>query len=190
MKILCYGDSNTYGYDPRSFFGDRYPTEERWVDVLAGQLGCEAVNAGENGRQIPHREAELAFFRRMLAREMPVDLLTVMLGTNDLLAGNPVEEVIRRMERFLACTGLPGEQILIIGPPPMEFGEWVTDPALIDASRELNRAYEALSHRLGIRYADPVEWDLSVAFDGVHLSPEGHRALAMGLYSMLAKEGK
>ena len=32
MRLLCCGDSNTYGYDPRSFFGDRYPKESHWVD--------------------------------------------------------------------------------------------------------------------------------------------------------------
>ena len=38
MRMLCYGDSNTYGYDPRGFFGDRYPAECRWVDILAQKL--------------------------------------------------------------------------------------------------------------------------------------------------------
>ena len=38
MKILCYGDSNTYGYDPCSFIGSRYPAEHRWVDRLAQDI--------------------------------------------------------------------------------------------------------------------------------------------------------
>ena len=33
MRLICFGDSNTYGYDPRSFFGGRYPG--RWTDLLA-----------------------------------------------------------------------------------------------------------------------------------------------------------
>ena len=44
MKVLCYGDSNTYGYDPRGFFGDRYPAECRWVDILARKLNWEVQN--------------------------------------------------------------------------------------------------------------------------------------------------
>ena len=52
MKILCFGDSNTYGYDPRSYFGGQYPAKHRWVDLLAQKLDCKAVNAGENGREI------------------------------------------------------------------------------------------------------------------------------------------
>ena len=43
MKILCIGDSNTYGYDPRSFFGDRYPEDVRWTDNLGA---CEVINRG------------------------------------------------------------------------------------------------------------------------------------------------
>ena len=41
MKILCFGDSNTYGYDPRSYFGGQYPARHRWVDLLAQKLNCK-----------------------------------------------------------------------------------------------------------------------------------------------------
>ncbi len=40
MRMLCYGDSNTYGYDPRGFFGGSYPAESRWVGILAEKTGC------------------------------------------------------------------------------------------------------------------------------------------------------
>ena len=53
MKIICFGDSNTYGYDPRSFFGDRYPAESRWVDILARKLDCEIMNMGETAGRSP-----------------------------------------------------------------------------------------------------------------------------------------
>ena len=64
MRILCFGDSNTYGYDPRGFYGDRYEAENRWVDLLGTLTGHEVINAGTNGREIPHvsysRSLELA----------------------------------------------------------------------------------------------------------------------------------
>ena len=53
MRVLCFGDSNTYGYDPRSYFGGRYPAISRWVDLLAAKTGWDVINAGENGREIP-----------------------------------------------------------------------------------------------------------------------------------------
>ena len=46
-RILCLGDSNTWGFDPRSYGGDRYPPEIRWTDRLAA-AGRAVVNAGLN----------------------------------------------------------------------------------------------------------------------------------------------
>ena len=187
MKILCFGDSNTYGYDPRSFFGSQYPAQHRWVDLLAGKLNCKAVNAGENGREIPRREGELMRFDLMLTNQKPVDLLIIMLGGNDLLQGNSVEAVVKRMEFFLEHIDLAKNKILLIGPPPMQLGEWVPTQTLIDASVELNRAYKALSKRLGVGFADAGEWDVSLTFDGVHFTEEGHKAFAEGLANYLTK---
>lgn len=189
MKILCFGDSNTYGYDPRSYFGGRYPAEYRWVDLLAGKLGCTAVNAGENGRQIPGRESEMRRFDRLLETEKPVDLLVIMLGTNDLLQGNSPEAVTRRMERFLEHIDFEREKILLIAPPPMQLGTWVSTQDLLDASQELGEAYQSLSRQLGIRYANAGEWQIPLAFDGVHITPEGHAAFADQMYSYL-REGE
>ncbi len=41
-NVLCFGDSNTYGYDPRSYFGGRYDADSRWVDILAAKTGWYA----------------------------------------------------------------------------------------------------------------------------------------------------
>ena len=104
MQIVCFGDSNTYGYDPRGFFGDRYDAEDRWVDLLAQKLNCTAVNAGENGREIPRREGELQRFDLMLSNQKPLDLLLVMLGGNDLLQGNSARTAAKAAERPIAVS--------------------------------------------------------------------------------------
>ena len=187
MKIVCFGDSNTYGYDPRSYFGDRYPAEHRWVTILGDKLGCTAVNAGENSREIPRHIWELTDFQRLLCSEAPVDLLTVMLGTNDLLQGNSLDAVERRMEAFLRQIDLDPSRILLIAPPPMRAGEWTSSPGLIEDSMRLSKTYEALAQRLGVRFADAGEWNIPLAFDGVHLTQEGHSTMAEGLYHMLNK---
>ncbi len=44
MRILCFGDSNTYGYDPRGYFGGRYDAGDRWVDLLAEKLNIPLVD--------------------------------------------------------------------------------------------------------------------------------------------------
>ena len=187
MKILCFGDSNTYGYDPRSFCGSRYHAQHRWVDLVAQKLGCKAVNAGENGREIPGREGELQCFDLVLTSQKPVDLLIIMLGSNDLLQGNSVEKVVHRMEFFLRYIDLEKKQILLIGPPPMQRGEWVPTQTLIDASVALNHEYKVLCQHLGVGFADAGEWNISLTFDGVHFTEEGHNAFAEGLTNYLNK---
>ena len=167
MKIICFGDSNTYGYDPRSFLGDRYPAADRWVDILAKKLGCDAVNAGMNGREIP----------RYPAKFEPADLLLIMLGTNDLLQGNSPEEVRERMRQFLSNLDFDKSKILLITPPPMKLGAWVPDQTLVDASKSLN------FNDLGVRCVGP--WELPMTFDGVHMTEEGHAMLAKYLYQVI-----
>ena len=54
--LICYGNSNTFGYDPRSWLGDRYAPEDRWVDILGKNTGWDVRNQGMNGRRIPGRE--------------------------------------------------------------------------------------------------------------------------------------
>ena len=178
VKILCFGDSNTYGYDPCSPFGSRYSSEVRWVDRLALSLGCECINAGENGREIPARPWELRYFGQLLKTHQP-DCAIIMLGSNDLLQGNSAEDVVKRMEQFLGKADQA--RILLIAPPPMQRGEWVTSQELINASEELNRGYKALSERLGMAFADTGDWNIPLTYDGVHFSEEGHRAFAEGL---------
>lgn len=184
MKILCFGDSNTYGFDPRSWFGSRYPAQDRWVDLLSRKTGWETVNAGENGREIPRRKDQWEDFSRLLESHAP-DLLIIMLGTNDLLQGDPAASAARAMETFLMQIPLDRSRILLIGPPPMKPGQWVPDRKLTEASAELNRAYSALSGRLGTAFADAGRWNIPLTFDGVHFTEEGHRAFAEELTAYL-----
>ena len=173
MKVICYGDSNTWGYDPRSWLGDRYGADSRWVDILAEKTGWEIQNRGLNGRSIPREAA--AF---------PADtgLLVVMLGTNDLLEGASPDAAARRMEQFLAGVNLGRDKLLLVAPPPVEPGAWVQEESLPAASAQLARSYRELAARLGIRFADAGAWGVTLAYDGVHFTPEGHRAFAAGLY--------
>ena len=188
MKFLCFGDSNTYGYDPRSYFGSQYEPEHRWVDLLAKSFGCTVINAGENGREIPRREGELLRFDRMMTSQNPLDLLIIMLGGNDLLQGNSVDTVVKRMERFLEHIDLEKSKILLIGPPPMKRGEWVPTQDLIDASNDLSIKYKDITVASGIRFVDAGNWNIPLTFDGVHFTEEGHRIFAQRLYEYLTRE--
>ena len=176
MNVICYGDSNTYGYDPRSWLGRRYDADSRWVDLLAAETGWTVRNMGSNGREISGT-----------APDFPpdTDLLIVMLGSNDLLQGRSPEEAVGKLEHFLCTLSLPREKVLLIAPPPMRRGEWVPDQQLADDSCAFARCCRDLAGRLGIRFADAGDWDISLAYDGVHFTQQGHRAFAAGLLEVL-----
>ena len=186
MKLWCFGDSNTYGYDPRGFFGGRYAAP--WPELLAEKTGFQVINDGRNGRMIPSREYEFTQLRRDAGR-YGADALIVMLGANDLLNGATAGEAAARMAAFLSRCSLP--RTLLVGPPPMKRGAWVPDDGLVAASKALARQYEALAERLGIQFASAGEWDIELTYDGVHFSEEGHARFAEGLAARLYDmEGK
>lgn len=176
MNVICFGDSNTYGYDPRGYFGGRYDGDNRWVDILAAETGWTVYNMGQNGREIP-----------VVALTFPADtdLLIVMLGTNDLLQGRSPEQAAEKLERFLAAVPLDRSKILLIAPPPVALGEWVSSQQLIDNSRTFARLCQALAERLVIRFSDAGKWNIPLAYDGVHFTEQGHKAFAAGLLEEL-----
>lgn len=176
MKIICFGDSNTYGYDPRGFFGGRY--DHSWPEMLADKLDSSVLNWGENGREIP---AGIVDF------PADADLVIIMLGTNDLLQGASSDVACKRMERFLKP--LRREKVLLVAPPPMRFGAWVSSQRLIDNSAALSGRFRILADRLGIRFADAGEWSVPLAYDGVHLTEDGHVLFANKLVNTLNATG-
>jgi len=174
VRILCFGDSNTYGYDPRGFFGNRYDAGDRWVDLLAKQIGHDCINAGANGREIPRNPYPM----RLLTEHAPVDIFLVMLGTNDLLQGATAKETATRMEAFLNLPLPHCKQILLVAPPPMKRGAWVSTDALVAESIRLAEEYRLLAEKLNIPFVDTRDWNIELTFDGVHFTEEGHHTFA------------
>ena len=181
MKLLCFGDSNTYGFDPRDIFGGRYDASHRWPEILASQTGWDVMNEGVNGRQIPRNPYPL----RLLKEHGAVDIFLVMLGTNDLLQGATAAETAARMANFLNQLRPCGARILLVAPPPMQRGAWVSTDALVEESMRLCSEYRRLAQQLHIPFVDTSEWKIPLAFDGVHFTEEGNRMFANRLLSFL-----
>lgn len=170
MKIICFGDSNTYGFDPRGPIPGRY--EAPWPEIIREKTGWNVVNEGKNGRSVVQRP-----------REFPpdTDLLVVMLGTNDLLNSRTPETATAKMERFLRRITLEHWKILLIAPPTMCYGEWVPAQSLIDQCFVLSEHYRRLGEHLGIRFVSAGDWDIPMAYDGVHMTQDGHIKFAENL---------
>ena len=157
-RVLCFGDSNTYGYDPRSCLGGRYPESVRWTGLLKAR-GWEIINEGENGRAIPRLGREMEAAVQTVCRS-GAEALAVMLGSNDLLQRPGLisaETCARWMEAFLSAiedAAPAGLKVLLIAPPPMELGGWVPDDRLIKESRRLAGCYGELARRMGVGFAD------------------------------------
>ncbi len=185
MRLICFGDSNTWGYDGRSYLGERFPPDVRWTGRLAALTGVELANLGENGREIPHTPSALTAAEAELRREGCADWLLVMLGGNDLLqdASLTAADVAARMEAFLlraaALPSLAAARRLLIAPPPMVPGAWVPAGRLIEESSRLAAEYSRLADRLDIDFLDC--GPLPLAYDGIHFTEEAHARLADSL---------
>ena len=178
MKILCIGDSNTYGYDPRSFIGERYPEDVRWTGRIKGH---DVINWGINGITIP---GDHTVYTDLVKRKDP-DLVIVMLGTNDILEGASASETAHRMDGFIDSIKQVGKPVLLIAPPYLEISEFVPDESFVMESRELGKLYQDLAEKKGIGFADAGKFGVGLGFDGVHFSPEGHAAFAEKLQELL-----
>lgn len=177
MRVLCFGDSNTYGFDPRGFFADRYDAEDRWPELLAKRTGWDVINLGANGREIPHNGTPLSLFEEYTS----VDVFLVMLGTNDLLQGTTADEAAARMETFLSSLLPHCKNILLAAPPPMKRGAWVPTDALVAESIRLSEEYNLLAEKMGIPFLNTRNWNIQLGFDGVHFTESGHHEFAKHL---------
>ena len=185
MKVLCFGDSNTYGFDPRSFFGERYDSKNRWTDLLAHKTGWEIINAGLCGRSVPHDISAA----RLVQQYAPVDILIIMLGTNDLLQGLSAKDTAAKMEAFL--TPFPPQcNYIILTVPQMNRGEWVQSEQLINEAAVLASKYQALAQKLHILFADTRSLNLTLTFDGVHFTEADHHRFADFLSQTLQNKKK
>jgi len=204
--VLCFGDSNTWGYV--AVTGERWPFEERWPGVLDRALGAgyRVVEEGLNGRTagcddpaVPYRNG-FAYLGPCLSSHRPIDALAIMLGTNDLKArlGQSTSEITRSLSHLLDVVegGAPvafgpprpfgrggPPQVLLVAPPGIH--EKAAIPALsercADRLAELQEAVKALARTRGVHFLSPIGVDGVSEEDGVHLTREGQSELGLSV---------
>lgn len=212
--ILCLGDSNTHGYcaDPADCQDSallRFNEAERWPCLLQKALGEEflVVEEGLSGRttvfEDPVEEGLCALpcLRTLLKSHEPVQLLVIMLGTNDTKERYSADAYViaRGMERLVKaaqsidCWGPSGKpNILIIAPKAIEEGVYASPvahemgPGCVEKSRRLAEEYAAVAQRTGCHFLDANTLDLACnTVDYMHLTRESHTRFAQALAQLV-----
>lgn len=198
-SILCFGDSNTHGTEPMRDMDDknRMAPDERWPGRLAAELGAgwRVIEEGHPGRTTlhadlvegPHKNG-LAALPVALESHRPIDLVILMLGTNDLKAQFMVRpaDIARSIDRLvnhiLASDSGPeraAPKVLLIAPPPiLETGclaEMFTGGA--EKSHSLGRLYGEVAARHGLAFLDAGAVIRSSPVDGIHFDAGEHAKL-------------
>ncbi len=206
--ILCYGDSNTYGYNPAN--GLRYPENIRWPGRLKALLGAgyTVIEEGCNGRTTVFADPDESwkcgrdYLRACLNSHKPVDLVVMMLGTNDLkkkfhafaaeiAAG--AETLVRIIREFTSVKQGFAADILLVAPPVI--GEGITtspfresfEAGAVGRSRELAAKYAAVAEQNGCLFLDAAQIVQPSRIDSLHLDPDAHAALAEAVAGKIQK---
>lgn len=186
-KIIVYGDSNTYGFDPTG--NDwRYPASDRWCDLLNQENEWDIIAKGMNGREIPHTPSQLTALKDMLSWNSPFDLLIIMLGTNDILNmyyHPELTAVKMRMSSLLteltAHFAVPPQHILLLSPPSIQTPDALCN-RLTDQLGYEYRKIALLHHTL---FTDTQGWNTALSRDGVHFTARGHHTFARHMSHVL-----
>lgn len=202
ITVLCYGDSNTYAYDP--YTGGRYPYEKRWTTLLGELLGdrYEVISEGLNGRTTAYDRPGAAWKNgassliACLGTHKPVDYVIIMLGTNDCNEelGLSAQDIADGMETLVRMVedetpALQGyvPEIIVAVPAAIQgdienspFAAELT-PSSVQKSVDIGPLYMEIAERHGVRFAD-ASAGIEVAPDCEHLTEEGHRKIA-GFFS-------
>ena len=188
-KCLFYGDSNTYGVDiTGGHSGARYPEDVRFTGILQESLKdeWEFVIEAKVGRCIPSMEFEVEEFEEILKNAGKIDLLAIMLGTNDYLSYSKpdAKRVADRMRALISRLFRKEDyssrrtKILLIAPPKLDFtgDRYYEKFSTLDGG--LSRALEEVAKEFGLLFADVGSLDLPVGKDGIHLTIEAQKPLA------------
>lgn len=201
-NILCYGDSNTWGYKPSN--SERYPYDVRWTGILQQELGAEyrIIEEGMNARTTAYDDP-WSYWRNgkdylpaCLVSQKPLDLLIISLGTNDLKftgafgAMKGVETLISTTQMVQAkkesSVVFPeGMKILVVSP--IELGKGIDENidsvfcGKYEESCKFSAYFERMCARNNVYFLDAAKFAKPSTVDNIHMEPESHKALGLAI---------
>jgi lysophospholipase L1-like esterase len=200
--VLCYGDSNTWGYNPST--GERFSRDERWTGVLRQKLGAEyqVIEEGLNGRTtvwddpIEGYKNGKEYLIPCLESHRPIDLVAIMLGTNDLKKrfsvsaydiANSAGVLVDVVQRSDAGHDGGPPKVLLMAPPPVgkltEFAEMFDDAEV--KSRKFSEYYRRVAEEYKCMLLDTSELIVSSDLDGIHFEAGEHQKLGEAVAALV-----
>ena len=200
-RILCFGDSNTWGAIPGE--DGRFPDDVRWTGVMSVALGdgYTVIEEGYNGRTtvfddpVEGRLSGITYFKPCVESHSPLDLVIVMLGTNDLKTRFASDAVsiaygLKNYTDVMKTASLHGSVPVFLAVSPI-----LVDPAYKndplfgdcfgpDADRRsigFAKAYGEFAAENGVEFFDAALAAKASGIDGIHLDAAGHKALGTAL---------
>ncbi|MCC8933314.1 MULTISPECIES: SGNH/GDSL hydrolase family protein [Rhizobiaceae] len=199
--VLAYGDSLTWGYDPVSL--GRHAYEDRWTSVLQKALGhgVRVIAEGLNGRTTAYDDHlgdcernGVKLLPTILATHKPIDLVIIMLGTNDLKRGiqgtaigatSGAKRLVKQVQKHDWGFEFEEPEILIVAPPPIRetansvFGAMFNHS--VGEGAMLAGMYRDAADEAGCAFFDAGSVAETTPLDGIHLDAENTRAIGRGL---------
>jgi lysophospholipase L1-like esterase len=196
IRVLCYGDSNTYGANPKT--DERYPSNVRWTGVLQKLLGddYEIIEEGLGGRTTiferenrPGRNGK-TYLLPCVKSHSPFDVIIVNLGTNDFkdksLTAKDVaegeEELIKIIQENAYNKNDEVPKIILVCPPDIDdANDYAINGGLADTSERIKQLpveLQKLAEKYNAGFVNLQEFVKPSSEDGVHLSPESHKIIA------------
>ena len=197
-KIVCYGDSNTFGYSPKD--GSRFDENIRWTSILQKKLGNDykVINEGMCDRTgfVNNPKGKLfsspKHFPIFITESENIDIFILWIGTNDLQFqyNISIEAIENGLESLIKLAKTKAKQILII--PPVILSEKILDGAFnyqfdetsIVKSKEVGVVYQKLANVYDCEYFDVNEFVKPSDFDGLHYDENSHKIIAEKLVQM------
>lgn len=198
-NMLCFGDSNTWGYNPAT--KDRYPKEIRWTGLLQEKLQDADVRIMEQGlcgrttvfedEYRPDRKG-VDTLEEIFKSNEKIDSAVLMLGTNDCKTyyGNSAAEIAEGISSCLdvILQHVISEKVLLVSPICLGEDVWKDefDPEFnstsVKVSRELKDAYRSIAEEKNVRFIDASEYAYPSKDDQEHMDVLGHSNLANAIY--------
>ena len=200
-KILCFGDSNTYGYIPNN--GARYDKNTRWTGVLSllSHGKFEIIEGGCNNRTaFAANPAGKIFTGHEIIPELltdDFDAIVLAIGINDtqFLYNLSSIEIASGVEKLINIVKVKSPQAKIILVAPSILTDDVLngnfaclfDRTSIEKSRQLPLLYQKIAEKQNIEFLDLNSVAKTSSLDGLHYEPEQHKKIAQVIFTMLSE---